>query len=667
MTQPQTENLELEKIFGPNGPLATSLNGYEARREQVEVASSIEYAMSEGLPCLAEAGTGVGKTLAYLIPAIREALNGRITIISTHTIGLQQQLIEKDIPVALKQIKGAKGKINVTLLKGRSNYLCEFALQEARSNLMLVEDPVLKRVEKANRDSDWNGDVGNLPFRVPFWSELTSTPETCRSSDCAFYETCHFYQARREAQDAHILVVNHALFLSDLAIRASDPNASLLPSYHHVVFDEAHHLEDVATKTFGVEFNSHRIPGIVERLRRLKLDVGGERLLALDHLNDDLFAPLLTVGRMEFDYNDSLDSEIRTKVENAAVQIVVSLQAIQNMLLDAAKEDPDQKEVLEGLGKMCERSVSELSRLFSEPDEGSLRWCQCLPVSSAQSNINISIHLTPIAIAPKLEELLWKSERMVNNVGSVTLISATLANSGGFSYIRSRMGIPSNAVECLVGSPFPFKDHALLYVPGHLSEPVTPPTSAYQDALADEIQRLISLTNGRAFLLFTSRSMLNAIYQRLQSRVNVPLFKQGDQAPVKLLEAFRASGNGCLLGVQTFWEGVDIQGDALSCVVIDRIPFAVPDSPINRARTKAITESGGDWFREYAIPQAQIRLKQGFGRLIRTHSDKGIVCILDTRMMTKAYGKEFVKYLPPAKRASLWKGVEKFWTEVCEK
>ncbi len=259
-------------------------------------------------------------------------------------------------------------------------------------------------------------------------------------------------------------------------------------------------------------------------------------------------------------------------------------------------------------------------------------------------------------MAEKLKEMLWGS------VTSAVLTSATLSNSGGFSYVRSRLGVPDDALECVVGSPFGFPSQALLYVPEGLPSPKGCPESVFADAAAAEIERLLELTEGRAFLLFTSRKMLTEVYERLKERLPFPLFRQGDMPPGLLLEAFRSSGNGCLFGLQSFWEGVDVQGQALSCVIIDRLPFAVPDSPITRARTDQIKAAGGDWFREFSIPQAQIRLKQGFGRLIRTRQDRGIVCILDTRLLTMGYGPEFVRYLPPASRASRWNRVQRFWS-----
>jgi len=655
---PQT----LEEFFGPDGPLAEVLPDYEQRGEQVEVSRAIADALQLGRPCLAEAGTGVGKTMAYLVPVVQAALAGKRTVISTHTINLQSQLVIKDIPLVISMVPGAKERVHYEVMKGRGNYLCKLALEQSKDDLFLAGDPHFRKVQAWSRRPDCSGDIADLPFTFSAWQDLTSLPETCTGQQCDLYETCHLYNMRRRAAESNIIVVNHALFFSDLALQLEDPNAGVLPAYDYVIFDEAHHLEDVATRTFGLEFGSRRIANLIDRIKRIKeLDVEPERLASLDQLNSQLFAPFHQSGKMEFTLEEALRPEIRPDVEKVVQLTCNAVSELKNYLQEAGKENEVIKDRVDGLSKLCERAQNELDRLFFKTDENAVRWGEVeLSKRATAPESRVSLHLTPIDVAKVLGTALW--ERMELLQGSAVLVSATLANSGGFSYQRARLGVPDNAIECLVGSPFDFKKQALLYVPAHLPAPA--PGTEYADLVAKEIMRVITLTEGRAFLLFTSRFMLNAIHDRLSGTVPFPLFKQGDLPPGKLVAEFKKSGNGCLFGLQTFWEGVDVQGAALTCVIIDRLPFAVPDSPITRARTRAISDSGGDWFNEYSVPQAQIRLKQGFGRLIRTHTDTGIVCILDTRLLTRNYGPDFVKYLPQAARASKWNRVERFYATV---
>jgi ATP-dependent DNA helicase DinG len=648
----------LDDFFGPDGPLADKLDMYEPRPEQVEVARAVERAMQECKPCLAEAGTGVGKTMAYLIPAVRAALEGKRTVISTHTISLQNQLIQKDIPLALSLFPGAAEQIDAVLMKGRGNFLCKQSLDNAKSDIFVSEDPLFSRVRQWAAQPGCTGDLADLPFTFGAWSELTSTPETCRGQECFYYNNCHYYQMRFAAAESKIMVVNHALFFSDLALRVADPNSGIIPPYDHVVFDEAHHLEDVATKTFGIEFGSRRIANMAERVKHIRgLDIDRTRLDTLEDLNGAFFQPFFQTDRSEYYFEDVLGGENRETAERYARDTCNAISTLENDLLNIAKDEEDLRDRLEGMARLCGRTREELSRLMFEQDPDAIRWVDVsMPGRTVKPEPRLTLHLTPISIAKTLTTALWGRAR----TGAVVMLSATLANSGGFSYQRQRLGVPEDAAECQVGSPFNFRENALLYVPAHLPAPA--PGPVYGDLIAVEIERLLRLTEGRAFLLFTSRAMLNSIYERLLAReLPFPLFKQGDMPPGKLVEAFRYSGNGCLLGTQTFWEGVDIQGDALSCVVIDRLPFAVPDSPITKARFAAIEQDGGNSFRDYSIPQAQIRLKQGFGRLIRTKTDRGIVCILDSRLISRAYGPEFVRHLPPAARASKWTRVEKFW------
>lgn len=641
-----TASLTLEEFFGPDGPLAVVLPGYEMRQEQVDVAESVEAAMKAGKPALIEASTGVGKSLAYLVPAVRAALQGKKTVISTHTISLQSQLIEKDIPLVLSLFGEPAANLEPVLMKGRGNFLCKLELENARNDLFLMADPQFHRLKKWAARTE-TGDVADLPFQFGGWHDMISTPETCRGQECQFYESCFYYKMRWAALQSNLIVVNHALFFSDLALRRSDPNSGILPDYDFVVFDEAHHLEDVATKTFGIEFGSRRLVNVLDRVKHLKqADIDKTRLQTLEDMNASLFLPFLQAGRNEFYFDEILKPEGREQAEDWTKQTCNSISMLQNELLNIAKDDEELRDRLEGMARLCGRAREELDQLFFQKDDNAIRWGEITQVGRGDKKEPRAIlHLTPISVTKILKEVLW--DRMAAKNGSVILVSATLANSGGFSYQRQRLGVPDDAIEALIGSPFDYKSQAMLYVPANLPPPPSAykPNPAYLDLAVKEIERVLRLSGGRAFLLFTSRAMLNTIHDRLVGRVPFPLYKQGDLPPGKLVEAFKASGNGCLLGSQTFWEGVDVQGDSLSCVIIDRLPFAVPDSPVTKARTKAIEAAGGDWFRDFSIPQAQIRLKQGFGRLVRTKNDRGIVCVLDSRLITANYGPEFVSTL----------------------
>jgi ATP-dependent DNA helicase DinG len=648
----------LDWFFGPSGPLSTALEGYEVREQQVEAAKAVEHAMSAERICMIEAGTGVGKSMAYLVPAIRAALQGKRTVISTHTINLQHQLINTDIPLALSLFPEAGDKVHATTMKGRGNFLCKLEHHDARNNLFLLADPQFPALQKWISSATWNGDVADLPFSFPAWTELSSTLDTCKGKECSFYGGCYYYDMRWYAAECQIIVVNHALFLSDLQLRASEAEGGLIPPYDCVVFDEAHHLEDVATTALGIEFGSRRISSLTDRIRHVRgLDIDKNRLKTLDDLSDSLFSSFDGAQRQEFFLEEIFQGESQNQLADGASAACAMLSEVQNELLEAAKNHEELKDRLDGLARMCGRTKEELQTLVFHEDESCIKWGQVSsygrgPVKQPMT----TLHLTPVSVADRLKALLWEP---LKEGGSAILTSATIANSGGFSYLRSRLGIPEDSDELVVGSPFNYKEQALLYVPAHLPPPER--SGVDMELLVDEIVRLVDLSKGRAFLLFTSRTAMNKAYDLLKPRVPYELFKQGDMPPGKLVEAFRKSGNGCLLGVQSFWEGVDVRGDALSVVVIDKLPFAVPDSPVTRARTQAIQQAGGDWFTEYSIPQAQIRLKQGFGRLIRTRTDRGIVCILDSRILTKGYGAEFVKYLPQASRASKWNRVERFW------
>lgn len=625
--------MDLQLILGPDGIIAQHMSGYEYRPQQVEAATTIYEALRRKEHCLVEAGTGVGKSLAYLLPAIEYASPGRKVVISTHTLYLQSQLISKDIPF-LQEIMPDKD-FTVVLMKGRANYLCLSNFDAELGQLLLVGDPNTERLRDWANETD-TGDVSELDFSFPAWSDICSDQDTCRHQECRWFGKCFYYKMRRSALEADIIVVNHSLFLTDLALRMSDPRAGVLPDYSVVVFDEAHHLEDVATKVFGIEYNNWRIPSFLSRLRRAKvLSLDPRRIAAIEELNERLFGSFARFPRQEFFFVDVYNDVGRESLEEMASSLCALLDGLDQELGDQETEGRQEvQERIEGFRRICARLKGELELLFFGHAEGFFRW------GEKQANGKVPtcfLRCSPLTVADSLRDALWR------HVDSAVLTSATLSSSGTFAYIKSRLGL-EDCREAIEDSPFDFRRQCLLYIPRHLDPPSDNP--AYADAVADEMEQIVRASRGRAFLLFTSYRMMNAVYDRLFGRIPYVMLKQGDMANEQLVQEFLRQDNACLFGVQSFWEGVDIRGEALSCVVIDKLPFAVPDSPVHRARVEAITAEGGDWFREYAMPQAQMRLKQGFGRLIRTKSDRGVVAILDSRLVRKSYGREFLRFLP---------------------
>jgi ATP-dependent DNA helicase DinG len=653
----------LSEVFGPDGRLSQHLPDFEYRPQQLEAAACIEAALSRDRKCIVEAGTGVGKSLAYLVPVALALGENRKAVISTYTINLQEQLLHKDIP-ALQAIL-PEVKIRPCLLKGKANYLCKQDYDAALGDVFHTAEPAFKRLRTwASRTR--TGDRAELTFEYPLWSEVACNNDTCRLRDCRFFESCHYYQARKRAAACNLIVVNHALLLTDLiAAAASDDGQGLLPAYDILILDEAHHLEDAATSALELALGDWELPVLADRIRRspAAFELAG-CCTSIDETSASMFDRFRNRG-VEYTVAERLDSSEWGAVVAEASNLVELLHHAARELQAASEnaEDDKDKDRLLGLKQTAERISGALTSITGSTRDGMVRWCEAAPRQSRRTTRGHSpgqrviLHDTPVVVADLLRETLWK------RVSRAVLTSATLATSGGFAYLRSRLGLTDDLDERLIGSPFDFARQALLYVPSHLPPPDKDPGPAYFDAIADEIARIVQLSEGRAFLLFTSRRALDEAYMRLLARVRYPLFRQGDMPPAKLLKAYLDSGCGCLLGNQTFWEGVDVPGEALSVVVIDKIPFAVPDSPIIKARTDAIKAAGANWFTEYSIPQAQIRLKQGFGRLIRTRNDRGLVCILDSRLHTRYYGAEFVRYLPPASRASIWQRVERFWNQ----
>lgn len=639
----------LQRYFGPQGVLKTALPGFSVRPQQQEAAAAVEAALSTpGGLALIEAGTGVGKTLAYLIPALQKAKPNWRIIVSTHTLALQSQLAEKDLPLVQSIWKKP---ISSAVVKGRGNYLCLQDMDAARGDLWTVGDPQFMQIAAWSNTTP-TGDVAELDFTYPGWNDIRANSDTCKGQECRFFDRCFYYRMRREAQDAEILLVNHALFFSDLAMRRSgDPEAKLLPDYDFVIFDEAHHLETAAASAFGVAFSSGRLPALLDKVRRVarSLDMSVERLKSIEAYSQSLFEPFVQANRQDFFVSDILPGESALQTARAQASAIGTL--LDSVATELLKQDtggqPALKDRVDGLRRQCARAKEELLLVFGGDDANFVRWGS--QSRQVRRGPQATLNWTPISVAPILQAALWREPRKIG----AAMISATLSTDGGFGYVRERLGLPTGGVfaasETIVGSPFDYEKNCLLYIPRHLPIPSDDPGYAYDTA--NEMLALLEASHGGAFLLFTSYRALNAAYDHLtQSDLPYPILRQGEMPNARLISTFKAEKNAVLLGTQSFWEGVDVPGADLRLVIIDRIPFAVPDSPLNKARVDGITATGGDWFNDFALPQAQLKLKQGFGRLIRTSTDRGVVAILDTRIVRKTYGERFLRFLPPARR-----------------
>jgi len=652
----------LEQILGKNGPIAAQLPGFTPRSQQIALAKAVEASLVEGRPCLAEAGTGVGKTLAYLVPLVRWlSKHGGRAIISTHTLALQAQLVERDIPSLLLALPECE--IHAAVLKGRSNFVCLQDLQGAAGDIWMLNDPLFKQVQRWASETD-TGDISELDFTFTSWSEICANADTCRQRECRFYDRCFYFKARKTAEECNLLVVNHALFFADLRLRRANPGGpTLLPKYDAVVFDEAHHIEDIATRAFGLEWGSRRVPQLVSRAKRLP-GVDVSMLSAVEALNQSLLDPFLAVGSGEAFLDEMVQSDAdQTAFYGRRDELCTALDAVTKDLtaLSDAANTPTDRDRAAGLSRTSSRLSAELRQVTtpdpSETENTAFRWYSTRRMRGGQSMTTLV--RTPLDISDIMRETLFAE------TPRALFVSATLASSGGFTYLKERLGLSGDAsqempIEVIEGSPFDYEKNCLLYIPRSLGAPAGG-DEGYGDRVAEEVLALIEAARGRTFALFTSHRMLQAVHQRIADRTTHPLFVQGAMPNSRLVESFIESGNGVLLGASSFWEGVDVPGPALSCVILDKLPFAAPDSPVQRARETAIRQAGGDAFRQLSLPQAQIRLKQGFGRLLRTVNDRGVVCILDGRLWTKSYGKQMLADLPPCEKTDRLENVRQFF------
>jgi ATP-dependent DNA helicase DinG len=645
-------------ILGPGGLLSQKLERYEYRHAQLRMAEHVQQALRKRKPLVIEAATGTGKTLAYLIPAL---LSGKRVVVSTGTRALQEQLFFKDIPFLTEYLPKP---FKAVLLKGRKNYLCLWRYNQAGDRPMFrsLEEadlwPEIERWVQVTKTGD-RAEIEGMPDDYSPWNELSVGAENCLGQRCEHYDSCFVNKARFSAQEADLIVVNHHLFFADLALR-DQGLGEVLPEYDAVIFDEAHHLEDVATEYFGVSVSSYRFTELVQDISRA---VETEQIDAHKNL-DDALGDLSSTAQDFFNLMArGLTDGRHTHDTFLAGERGERLNTFRQMISDRLEEVRREIKHLGGLGESGERLMARCKELDKE-----LKWVlggrdPGYAYFADLRNRHVFLQAAPIDLAKILREKLLETH------DTLVFASATLATGGNLEFFKSRMGMgtikreagdypPLEVDEVVLPSVFDYNRQCVLYVPRKLPPP-TDPDFAKNVALI--VEYLVGITAGRAFVLFTSYTNLNAVYELLADKLPYPVLKQGDRSKRELLDLFRETEGAVLFATSSFWEGVDIAGDALSLVIIDKLPFANPSDPVMKARLDLSESQGGNSFFDISLPSAALSLKQGFGRLIRTADDKGIVAILDSRIAHKRYGRYFLQSLPPAPVVWTAPEVKRWW------
>ena len=618
-------NLSARELLGPQGPFATEVANFVPRECQQEMAAVVEEAIADAQILIAEAGTGTGKTFAYLVPALQ---SGKRVIVSTGTKTLQDQLFHRDLP----QVRGVLGaRLKTSLLKGRANYVCRYRLEQTRKDgrFNSLEQVTHLHAIVAWAERSGSGDRGEfaeVPEDSPLWPRVTSTAENCLGAECPMFSDCFVVKARRAAQEADLVVVNHHLLFADLAIK-QEGFGEILPGAHAFILDEAHQIPELAGVFFSTSVTSRQ----VDELAKDALAECGPVSGALASLREpiDAIAPTLRRARLALDKLPAKGAFAQIEQNAAAMTELHVLEEDLRRLADALAL---QAERSRGLTTTHERAEALCQRLHDVLDGGANEWVHWYEISAH----GFSLHATPLDLAPPLRALREQSR------AAWIFTSATLSVAGQFDHFARQLGL-DDPVQTSLPSPFDYAHQALAYLPKGLPDPNAPD---YTERVIAAARPVLEAARGRTFLLFTSHRALKRAAELLRD-LPFPLFVQGTAPRHQLLTEFRESGNGVLLGAASFWEGVDVAGEALSCVVIDKLPFAAPDDPVLEARLSALRESGGNPFFEWQVPAAAIALKQGAGRLIRAVTDRGVLMLCDPRLTTRAYGKLFLKSLPP--------------------
>ncbi|MBA3957388.1 MAG: DEAD/DEAH box helicase family protein [Parachlamydiaceae bacterium] len=711
---PKSKNPSLDveasvAILQPNGVLSQMIPGFESRTVQQHMMRDVLESYNHNRIALIEAGTGTGKSMAYLIPALLwAAKNKERTVISTNTITLQEQLIGKDIPLLTKILKL---DVQAVLVKGMSNYVCLRKLDDLQFERMLfsAEEAAEHAKIEAWEHSTKDGSRSDIPFApsTDMWERVCAEADTCTSRKCPFFEKCHFFRARKQANDAQILVVNHHLLFADLASRMSDDNyeqTSILPTYQRIIIDEAHNIEDIATDYFSARSSHLNFLRTISRLtaekqgkiqvlktkiyelyrkdppkalsgifNRINTDIAGHKNDVLEQLKSTFqsleeFVDLSTSRTEEGVKNDKLrllETQLKhpkwseecvlqiKRLVGCIERLVVSLNGLERDLVSVYDDRLDEVtknirfEIAALSARLADNCVTITNFISDKIPPSVVRWMELQPL---RTMTNIHLVNAELNIAPKLAQAIF------NKFQTIILCSATLSANRQFNFIRQRLGLnaelcPKRQItEHIYDSPFNFPKQALLAIPTDMPLPTHPD---FMKAAVEQIWNIIQASRGNAFVLFTSYSMLRTCHQQLASKLianRYVVFRQGDESRSALLNRFKLTDRSVLFGTDSFWEGVDVVGEALRCVIIVKLPFKVPSEPIIQARTEAIVAEGGDPFMSYSLPNAIVKFKQGFGRLIRNKSDRGCVVCLDSRLITKGYGQQFLNSLPACQR-----------------
>jgi ATP-dependent DNA helicase DinG len=633
----------MRDIFGPGGFLdRCMIGGYEHRPAQLQMAEAVDDAFENHHHAILEAGTGTGKTLAYLLPAI---VSGRRVVVSTATKSLQEQLYQKDVPFLQRHFAP---EWKVAVMKGRSNFLCLSKMHA------MGDQPMLKGMDEVDafqQIREWSkltetGDRAELTFLPDdseLWSRIDARRDTCTGKKCPQFEQCFLTGMQKRAKEADLIIVNHHLFFADLALKHDD-FGSILPEYSAVVFDEAHEMEDVASDYFGQQISNFRFDELArdaDQMMRLTHQGTPSLLRRTQRIREksraffDSFSP--REGRFPFSRN-----EREAFLEQNREAYDALLNALKSLETEFAALTQKPEELL----RIARRSFEirqEFSFLFESNERNYVYWYE-------RRNKGIFLAATPIDVSQILRERLFEA------FDTVILTSATLTVAGRFEFIRQRMGV-DHAKECQLPPEFDYQQQALLYLPQYMPDVRD---SGFAAKAAEQIVSLLELSQGRAFCLFTSYAQMNDLFERVRNQVEFPLLLQGTAPRTTLLERFKNTPNSVLFATASFWQGVDVPGEQLSCVIVDRLPFAVPSDPVVAARVRALQEDGRNPFSEFQVPEAVLALKQGFGRLIRTKTDRGVLALLDTRISRMPYGKIFIESLPPYRRTQDLREVERF-------